>query len=63
MKRASQPEHEGPPFEAYGVEFTDGAFVYVVKVFGKPGAVSEDEAVSAANKLYDRVRGAPLPGG
>jgi hypothetical protein len=23
---------------------------------GKPGAVSEDEAFSAANKLYDRVR-------
>jgi hypothetical protein len=62
VKRASQPEHEGPPFEAYEVEFADGVFVYVVNVFGKPGAVSEDEAVSAANQLYDRVKGAPLPG-
>ena len=62
MKRASQPEHEGPPFEAYEVEFADGVFGYVVNVFGKPGAVSEDEAVSAANQLYDRVKGAPLPG-
>jgi len=62
VKRASQPEHEGPPFEAYEVEFADGVFGYVVNVFGKPGAVSEDEAVSAANQLYDRVKGAPLPG-
>jgi hypothetical protein len=62
VKRASQPEHEGPPFEAYEVEFADGVFLYVGNVFGKPGAVSVDDAVSAANKLYDRVKGAPLAG-
>jgi hypothetical protein len=62
IERASQPEHEGPPFEAYEVDFADGVFVYVVHVLGKPGAVSQEEAVSAANKLYDRVQGAPLPG-
>ena len=61
VKRASQPEHEGPPFEAYEVEFADGVFVYVVNVLGEPGAVSEDDAVSAASKLYERVKGAPLP--
>lgn len=61
VKRASQPQHEGPPFEAYEVEFGDGVFVYVVNVSGKPGAVSQEDAVSAAKKLYDRVKGAPLP--
>jgi hypothetical protein len=62
VKRASEPGHEGPPFEVYEVEFADGAFVYVVNVGGQPGMVSEEDAVSAANKLYDRIRGAPLPG-
>ena len=36
VKRASQPEHEGPPFEAYEVEFADGVFLCVVNVSGKP---------------------------
>jgi hypothetical protein len=62
VKRASEREHEGPPFEVYEVEFADGAFVYVVNVGGQPGTMSEDGAVSAANKLYDRVKGAPLAG-
>jgi hypothetical protein len=46
----------------FEVEFVDGTFVYVVNIVGKPGTVSEDDAASAANKLYDRVKGAPLPG-
>jgi hypothetical protein len=57
VRRASQPDHEGPPFEVFEVEFADGAFVYVVNIVGEPGTVSEDDAVSAANKLYDRVKG------
>jgi len=61
IERASQPQHEGAPFEAAEVDFADGVFVYVVHVLGKPGAVSQEDAVSAANKLYDRVQGAPLP--
>jgi hypothetical protein len=62
VERASQPEHEGEPFEAYEVEFADGDFVYVVNVAGEPGSVSKEEAVAAAQKLYNRVNGAPLPG-
>jgi hypothetical protein len=62
VKRASQPGHEGEPFEAYEVEFADGDFVYVVNVAGEPGSVSKEDAVAAAQKLYNRVNGAPLPG-
>jgi hypothetical protein len=61
VKRASQPGHEGEPFEAYEVEFADGDVVYVVNVAGEPGSVSKEDAVAAAQKLYDRVKGAPLP--
>jgi hypothetical protein len=63
VKRASQPEHAGSPFEVYEVEFADGPFVYVVNIDGQPGTVSEDDAVFAAKRLYDRVKDAPLPGG
>jgi hypothetical protein len=62
VKRASQPGHEGEPFEAYEVEFADGDFVCVVNVAGEPGSVSKEDAVAVAQKLYDRVKGAPLPG-
>jgi hypothetical protein len=41
MKRASQPGHEGEPFEAYEVEFADGDFVYIVNVAGEPGSVEQ----------------------
>jgi hypothetical protein len=61
VERASQPGHKGPQFEAYEVEFADGDFVYVVNISGRPGAVSGDETVSAAKRLYERVKGAPLP--
>jgi hypothetical protein len=62
VKRASQPGHEGEPFEAYEVEFADGDFAYVVNVTGEPGSVSKEDALAAAQKLYNRVKGAPLPG-
>jgi hypothetical protein len=62
VKRASQPGHEGEPFEAYEVEFADGDFAYIVNVTGEPGSVSKEDALAAAQKLYNRVKGAPLPG-
>jgi hypothetical protein len=46
------------PFESYLVAFADGAFVYTVDLFGRPGTVSEEQALEIASAYYDRLTGA-----
>ena len=46
------------PFESYWVGFTNGAFVHIVDLFGRPGAVSEEQALEIASAYYDRLTGA-----
>ena len=46
------------PFESYLVAFANGAFVYTVDLFGRPGAVSEEQALEIASAYYDRLTGA-----
>jgi hypothetical protein len=52
---------ERSPFESYEISFADGAVLYVLRMEAAPGAGQEDALVQAANKLYDRVEGRPLP--
>lgn len=49
------------PDARYSVYFADGPFVYEVSVFGPPDAVSRQQVEEIAEKLYERVNGAPLP--
>ncbi len=54
----------GPLFDAYEVSFVNGPFLYVVRGFGSPpGGVTKDQVIAAAQALYERVDGAPLPTG
>ncbi len=54
----------GPLFDSYEVSFVNGPFLYVVRGFGNPpGSVTEDQVIAAAQALYERVDGAPLPEG
>ena len=46
------------PSESYLVAFANGAFVYTVDLFGRPGAVSEEQALEIASAYYDRLTGA-----
>jgi hypothetical protein len=46
------------PFESYLVAFANGAFVYTMDLFGRPGAVSEEQALEIASAYYDRLTGA-----
>jgi hypothetical protein len=43
------------------VYFADGPFAYEVTVFGPPDDVTRDQVEDIAQRLYERVRGAPLP--
>jgi len=43
------------PFDAYGIGFTDGSFVYTLDLHGPPGSVSEEQALAIANSLYEQV--------
>ena len=45
------------PFESYLVAFANGAFVYTVDLFGRPGAVSEEQALEIASAYHDRLTG------
>ena len=45
------------PFESYWVGFTDGAFAYSVDLFGRPGSVSEEQALEIATAYYERLTG------
>jgi hypothetical protein len=50
---------ERPPHGEYSIFFADGPFAYVVRMFGPPDKVSEEQAKEIAAKLYARVQGAP----
>jgi hypothetical protein len=45
------------PFESYWVGFTNGALVYSIDLFGRPGSVSEKQALEIAGAYYARVTG------
>jgi hypothetical protein len=45
------------PFESYWVGFTNGAFVYTVDLFGRPGSVSEEQALEIVSAYHDRLTG------
>jgi hypothetical protein len=49
------PPDAPPPFESFGVGFTDGSRLYLVSAEGGPGQVKKDEVLSAAEALYDRA--------
>ena len=49
------------PDARYSVYFADGPFVYEVSVFGPPDAVSRQQVEEIAEKLHERVHGAPVP--
>jgi len=55
IERVGTPDQH--PFESYWIGFRDGAFVYTVDLFGRPGAVSENQALEIANTHYDRLTG------
>jgi hypothetical protein len=52
------PDH---PFESFEVSFVDEQVLYVVRTEGDPGASDRDGLAHAAKRLYDRVKGRPLP--
>ncbi len=45
------------PFESYWVGFTNGDIAYTVDLFGRPGSVSEEQALEIAGAYYDRLTG------
>ena len=45
------------PFESYWVGFTNGDIAYTVDLFGRPGSVSEEQAVEIASAYHDRLTG------
>ena len=48
-----------PPHAEYSIFFADGPFAYVVRSFGPPDGVSEQQTQEVAANLYARVQGAP----
>jgi hypothetical protein len=49
------------PFESFEVSFIDGHVLYVLRTEGDPGSSDRDALVHAAQRLYGRVKGRPLP--
>ena len=47
------------PDARYSVYFVDGPYAYEVTVFGPPDEVSRQQVEEIAEKLYERVQGAP----
>ena len=45
------------PFESYWVGFTNGDIAYTVDLFGRPGSVSEEQALEIASAYHDRLAG------
>jgi hypothetical protein len=45
------------PHEGYWVAFTAGPIVYTVELLGPPGSVTQEQALSVANALHDRLTG------
>lgn len=44
-------------FESYWVGFTNGDIAYTVDLFGRPGSVSEEQALEIAREYHDRLTG------
>jgi hypothetical protein len=61
--RETGAQGAGPsqPFESFEVSFVDGHVLYVLRTEGNPGTGDRDGLVRAAKRLYDRVKGRPLP--
>ena len=59
QERLDQLNEDGEPSDAYTITFADGEFVYQVEGFGPPGAMTEEEVEDLAQRLHDRVEGAP----
>ena len=49
------------PDARYSIYFADGPFAYEVTLFGPPDEVTREQAEEIAQKLYERVQGAPSP--
>jgi hypothetical protein len=60
-ERIKELGEEGEPFDSYAIAFADGVFAYEIEGFGPPGAVSETQVEEIAEKVHDRVEGAPPP--
>ena len=50
---------EGVPSDSYTIVFADGPFVYEVEGFAAPGEISKKQVEEIAQKLHDRIEGAP----
>jgi hypothetical protein len=50
---------EGVPSDSYTIVFADGPFVYEVDGFADPGEISKKQIEEIAQKVHDRVEGAP----
>ena len=48
------PPNAPPPFADYGVGFTIGSRLYLVRAGGAPGQVKKDQVLDAAEALYKR---------
>jgi hypothetical protein len=51
-----------PSFDSYRVWFADGPFAYELEMFAPWGRISKDQLEDIAQKLHDRVEGAPPAG-
>ena len=59
-ERLRQTGEEGEPMDAYDIRFADGPFAYLVGTDGPPGDATTEAATEAiANRIEDRVKGAP----
>ena len=50
---------EGVPSDSYTIVFADGPFVYEVEGFADPGEISKKQIEEIAQKVHDRIEGAP----
>ena len=55
IERVGNPDQQ--PFEGYWVGFTDGGIAYTVDLFGRPGSVTEEQALEIASAYHDRLTG------
>jgi len=62
-RREQGADGAGPsnPFESYEISFVDGHVLYVLRTEGDPGTTDRDGLLHAAQQLYTRVQGRPLP--
>ena len=52
------PSH---PFESFEVSLVDGPVLYILRTEGAPGTSDREGLIIAVKRLYDRVKGRPLP--